>query len=142
MFRLQFLRPLCIRSMSRKFLRDIYLLKYSLATNAIVRMIDQPIRVEDEEGVHGSLGNVTMEKSENWPENTMVTLNIYTLNIYTLLQGVVQFVTLNSSLGTIAYQHYSYCTRISGNLNLKRRLFSDIRFGNLIYGAQKDSPMV
>ena len=28
----------------------------------------QPIRVEEEVGVHGSLGNVTMEKSENWPE--------------------------------------------------------------------------
>ena len=25
------------------------------------------MRVEDEVGVHGSLGNVTMEKSENWP---------------------------------------------------------------------------
>lgn len=88
-----------------------------------IGIVYQPIRVEDEAGVHGSLGNVTMEKSENWPENTMVTLNIYTLNIYTLLQGVVQFVTLNSSLGTTAYQHYSYCTRISGNQNLKRRLF-------------------
>ena len=89
--------------------------KHSSLTTGIVY---QPIRVEDEAGVHGSLGNVTMEKSENWPENTMVTLNIYTL-----LQGVVQFVTLNSSLGTIAYQPYSYCTRIVGNLNLERRLF-------------------
>ena len=24
--------------------------------------------MEEEVGVHGSLGNVTMEKSENWPE--------------------------------------------------------------------------
>ena len=38
--------------------------KHSLA----IGMIYQPIRVEDEAGVHGSLGNVTMEKSENWPE--------------------------------------------------------------------------
>ena len=30
-----------------------------------IGMIYQPIRVEDEAGVHGSLGNVTMEKSEN-----------------------------------------------------------------------------
>ena len=39
-----------------------------LQTHAIVRIIYQPIRVEEEVGVHGSLGNVTMEKSENWPE--------------------------------------------------------------------------
>ena len=53
----------------------MYLLKCSLA---IVRMIDQPIKVEDEEGVHGSLGNVTMEKSENWPgQKNMVELSLF-----------------------------------------------------------------
>ena len=33
----------------------------------IIIIIPPPISVEDEAGVQGSFGKVTMEKSENWP---------------------------------------------------------------------------
>lgn len=108
MCRLQILRPWCIRLPSRKFLRR-HQKNISFRMKKIARrlassfrkhslpigMIYQPIRVEEEAGVHGSLGNVTMEKSENWPENTIVTLNLWILQAGTLLQATYDLFCLS-----------------------------------------------